>query len=198
VEEKQLAASPRRTPAPSVAVAEPLVVPLRGEAPTQRYLRIIDAKSGNRLVTAIEFLSPTNKKTKAGRTAYRKKQRELTGAAVNLVEIDLLREGQYVLVAPQASVPLKYQRPYRVCVFRASRPDQAEVYSVSLRKPLPSIRIPLRETDADVSLDLQKLVDQSYQDGGYEDIDYKSDPVPPLSAADEKWADALLRKTGLR
>lgn len=66
------------TPATETAT-ERVVVPVRyREPPTLRYLRIIDVRSGNRLVTAIEFLSLANKKGK-GRAAYRKKQRELTG-----------------------------------------------------------------------------------------------------------------------
>jgi hypothetical protein len=57
----------------------------------------------------------------------------------------------------------------------------------------------LRKTDADVSLDLQALIEQSYRNGGYDaDIDYRSAPVPPLSADDDQWAGDLLRGQGRR
>ncbi len=185
------------TPSTGVAVAEPLVIQLHIEPPTLRYLRIVDVRSGNRLVTAIEFLSLANKKGKKGRTAYRKKQRKLIAGGANLVEIDLLRAGSYVLRAPQDFVPLEYQRPYRVCVYRASR-DHAEVYRVSLREPLPTIRIPLRKRDADVHLNLQDLIAKSYENGRYDDVDYKGEPIPPLDSDDARWADALLKEKGLR
>jgi len=66
-------------------------VPLPLEAPPQRRLEIIDASSGNRVITVIELLSPVNKNSPASRAAYRKKQIEYIHGMVNLVEIDLLR-----------------------------------------------------------------------------------------------------------
>jgi len=182
-----------------IAVLEPLVVPLTLEEQTQRSLRIIDTHSGNRIVTSLEFLSPTNKSDTAGRAAYQKKQAELRQAGVNLVEIDLLREGPYVLTAPAHVLPLPYLAPYRICVVRARRPDQAEVYHVGLRERLPVFRIPLRESDSDVRLDVQELIDKAYEDGGYDtEIDYRVDPLPPLQGDDAVWADALLREKGRR
>ncbi len=124
---------------------------------------------------------------------------ELRQARVNLVEIDLLREGPYVLSAPAHVVPLPYLAPYRICVFRASQPYQVGVYRVPLRERLPVFRIPLRETDADARLDLQELIDKSYENGGYDaEIDYRVDPIPPLQGDDAAWADALLREKGRR
>ena len=61
------------------------------------------------------------------------------------------------------------------------------------------IRIPLREMDADVPLDLQALVEACYRNGDYEDdLDYQQEPNPPLEAPDALWADALLRRVGRR
>jgi hypothetical protein len=181
----------------AVGVAERVVVSLALDPPVLRYLRIVDVRTGNRLVTAIEFLSIANKKGK-GRAAYRKKQRKLTSGGANLVEIDLLRAGKYVLLAPQGIVPAKFQRPYRVCVYRAHRPEEAELYRVPLRAPLPAVKIPLRDTDQEVQLNLQQLVQKSYENGQYDDIDYKAEPMPPLDSDDARWADALLREKGLR
>jgi hypothetical protein len=125
-----------------VAAGEPLVIPLEVETLTQRSLRSIDTRSGNRVVTTIEFLSPANKLEPVGCTAYERKERDLREGGVNLVEIDLLRAGQYVLAAPMHLVPLPYLTPYRICVTRACRPAQAEMYRVSLRERLPVFRIP--------------------------------------------------------
>jgi hypothetical protein len=187
------------TPEGGIAVVEPLLVPLALETETQRSIQIIDTRSGNRIVTAIEFLSPTNKSDASGRAAYLQKQAELREAKVNLVEIDLLREGPYVLTAPAHLVPQPYLVPYRICVFRASRPHLAEVYRVPLRERLPGVGIPLRETDPDVRLDLQELIDKAYENGGYDtEIDYRVDPFPPLQGDDAVWADALLREKGRR
>jgi uncharacterized protein DUF4058 len=82
----------------SVAVAEPLIV-LEEVPQTARHVQILDVSSGERVVTAIEVLSPTNKLTLSGREDYRRKQRDYLNAGVNLVEIDLLRGGQHVLAA---------------------------------------------------------------------------------------------------
>lgn len=182
-----------------IAVLEPLVVPLAVEEQTQRTVQIIDTRSGNRIITTLEFLSPTNKSDSAGRAAYRRQQEELRQAKVNLVEIVLLREGPYVLTAPAHVVPLTYLAPYRICVVRASRPNEAEIYRASLRERLPEFRIPLREGDADARLDLQELIDKGYEDGRYDaEFDYRVDPIPPLQGDDATWAHALLREKGCR
>lgn len=180
-------------------LAESLIVPLEIKTAIQRSVRVIDTTSGNRVVTALEFLSPANKTSQRGRDAYRKKQQDLLQGGVNLVEVDLIREGQYVIAAPASSVPLPYLSPYRICVIRSYRPDQAELYRVSLRERLPAIRIPLRENDPDAALALQPLIDTAYEKGHYgADIDYRVAPQPPLEAADAAWADALLREKGRR
>jgi hypothetical protein len=187
------------SPEGGVAVAEPLLVPVLLEEVTQRSIRIIDTRSGNRVVTALEFLSPTNKSDVIGRAAYEQKQLELRAAGVNLVEIDLLRAGPYVLSAAAQAVPLTHLVPYRIGVVRATQPRLAEMYRASLRERLPIIRIPLRETDPDARLDIQELIDKAYENGGYDaEIDYRVDPFPPLQGDDAAWADALLRQQGRR
>jgi len=181
-----------------VATAEPILVPLMMEPETERSIQIIDTRSGNRLVTAIEFLSPGNKSREAGRAAYRQMQRDLWSAGVNLVEIDLLREGDYSLIVPSELVPRRALGPYRIAVLRASNPNFAEMYPVPLRRRLPIIRIPLRQSDPDATLDLQKLIDAAYENGGYEDVDYRQPPIPPLSSEEAAWAEILLRERDRR
>jgi hypothetical protein len=182
-----------------VAVAKPLRVRLPSEPATQGFIEIIDLASSRRVVTVIEVLSPANKSKGPGLTLYRRKQKECQKGSVNFVEIDLLRAGRWVLMVPDYLVPASHRAPYRVCVYRAGDDALGEIYKVPLRERLPVIRIPLRETDEDVALDLQALIDQCYRNGGYdEDIDYQTEPEPPLDAHDVRWADALLRKQGRR
>jgi len=73
------------------------------------------------------------------------------------------------------------------------RPSRAEVYPIRLREKLPTIRIPLRAKDTDALLDLQALIDECWATGGYDDIDYSVEPVPPLGSADAAWARSLIR-----
>ncbi|MBI3467684.1 MAG: DUF4058 family protein [Planctomycetes bacterium] len=182
-------------PIPGVAIAEPLRIRIQDEEMTQGYIEIIDIASGRRVVTVIEVLSPSNKVPGPGRELYQQKQQECKQGGVNLVEIDLLRAGPWVLSVPEISVPESHRTTYRVCVFRAGSHWVGEIYRAPLRERLPVIGIPLRASDPDVPLDLQALVDQCYRNGAYEeDIDYQREPNPPLSEEDARWADALLRK----
>lgn len=182
-----------------VAVAEPLVIHLPDEPATQTFIEIIDVGSGKRVVTVIEVLSLSNKLPGEGRDLYLKKRDELKQGGVSLVEIDLLRAGKRLTPVPSHLIPDSHRTPYQVCVRRGWQIATVELYRVPLRERLPAIRIPLRETDADVPLDLQALIDQCYRNGGYDDdLDYRSPLEPPLEADDAAWADALLRSQGRR
>lgn len=178
------------------AVAQGRVVPLQWEQPTQREIRIIDRRASDRIVTAIEILSPTNKAR--ARKDYRRKQQQFLAGGTNLVEIDLLRDGAWVIAAPMDTVPDECLGPYRICVVRAHQPDRCEMFPASYRFPLPTIPIPLRQQDAEASLNLQALIERAYEKGRYDDIDYRQEPRPPLPAAEAQWADALLKQRGLR
>jgi hypothetical protein len=183
-----------------VAVAEPLVVHLEQDEPVrQGFIEIIDLKSGRRVVTVIEVLSPSNKMRGPGRELYVKKQEDLRAGGVSLVEIDLLRTGSRVLTAPFDRIPTGHRTPYAACARRGWRLLEIESYRIPLRERLPAIAIPLRREDGDVSLDLQALIDQCYEAGRYaDDIDYRDEPDPPLESDDAQWADALLREEGRR
>jgi hypothetical protein len=179
--------------------AQPLIVQLGDEPVTETFIEIIDIGSGRRVVTVIEVLSPANKRPGTGRDLYRKKQGELLEGQVSLVEIDLLRAGQYVLSVPPRKIPPAYRTPYRVVVRRGWKPLEAELYAVPLGERLPTIQVPMRETDSDIALPLQTLLDRAYDNGGYEnDIDYEVEADPPLEGEAASWVDALLRGKGLR
>ena len=176
----------------------PLIVHLDIEPLTESYVEIIDVKSGHRVITAIEVLSPTNKRPGEGQRLYLQKRADQQSAGVNTVEIDLLRGGQRILMIQAEQIPPSHRTAYQVCVWRAHQPGQIEIYRLPLATCLPELAIPLRPTDQDVVLDLQAIVEQCYRNGGYDDIDYRGEPDPPLSPRDEVWADTLLREQGKR
>jgi hypothetical protein len=180
-------------------VAEPVIVSIPSEDATERFIEIRDLTSGNRVITVIEILSPTNKMRGKGRRQYRQKLGECHRARVSFVEIDLLRAGPRIRNVPPRFVLPNPTTAYRAYARRSWKRTQAELYPISLRQRLPIIRIPLRESDQDATLDLQALVDQAYRNGRYaDDIDYRADPVPPLGPADAAWTDELLRAAGKR
>ena len=180
------------------AVAEPLLLHVESEPLGQSFIEIVDVASGRRVITVIEFLSPTNKRPGEGQDLYLRKQRETLEAKVNLVEVDLTREGKRIMIAPPHRIPPSHRTLYQVCVRRGRKPSPIEIYRVPLEEPLPTIRIPLRENDTDVLLALQPLVERAYSNGRYDDIDYRSEAEPPLDGAASAWAGALLRSKGLR
>ena len=197
VEHPRPAAAVRET-VPSTALQEkPLRITLLNEKRTEGYIEIVDASSGNRLITTIEFLSPTNKLPGDDREQYLQKQRQVKRAGANLVEIDLTRKGTWTMAIPRNDVPTSHRTTYRICVWRAGDLGCYDVYRVLLLLRLPSIDVPLRSADADVVLDLQPLVDRCYEMGSY-DLDYRTDPEPMLDAEDAKLADEWLREKGLR
>jgi hypothetical protein len=182
----------------AVVTAEPLLVRRIAEPETLRYIQIVDITAGHRIVTSLEFLSQANKASRLGRRQYLSKQRTMLDGGVNLVEIDLLRAGGWVLAVPRGAVPVEYRKPYRISVVRADRPWTAEVYRTALDAPLPTIRIPLRREDFDVPLNLQTLIDAAYVNGRYaDDIDYSKPPRPRLKGLDLQWAERVLREQGL-
>jgi hypothetical protein len=189
----------RASRAKSTALAEPLLVEVECESVAEPFLEIIDRATGNRVVTVIEILSPSNKSPGPNREQYLRKQREVCTSDANLVEIDLNRFGTHTLAFPLAHLKPRARTPYMACIRRSTRRDRAEVYPMPLSQPLPPLRIPLRPDDDDVRLDLQDLIAKCYSNGAYEDtLNYAVDPDPPLLGADATWADKHLRKQGLR
>ncbi len=73
-----------------------------------------------------------------------------------------------------------------------------EFYRMPLAERLPAIRIPLRRDDPDAVLDIQPLVDAAYQDGRYDDIDYRRPCIPPLEGKEAACMEGLLKSVGKR
>jgi len=148
------------------------------------YLTVLDVES-RQIVTVIEILSPVNKHGRsAGRGEYMKKRREVLLSPSHLVEIDLLRQGTSPF--PRDMLP---EHHYAVHVSRAESRPKGTIWPVLLRQPLPAIDIPLKADDADAQLELQTILNEAYDRGGYDIvIDYEKPPKPPLPPNWDKWA----------
>ncbi|HLQ47266.1 MAG TPA: DUF4058 family protein [Planctomycetaceae bacterium] len=205
VVERPTAKSRRRDEGGGVAVAEPevaelaqpLLLEFQDDPITEGFIEIVEAGSRQKVITVIEVLSETNKRSGKDRKKYLRKRKQLRRARINLVEIDLLRSGRRLPPLDAYGLPDSHQTPYCVLTMRA-RQEPLEYYRVPLRERLPKVPIPLRTTDKDVVLDLQALFDLSYANGRYDDIDYTREPNPPLEPDDAAWADRLLREKRLR
>ncbi len=175
-------------------LTEPIRTRRRHEAEVLRYIEILDLKANRRVITAIEFLSPANK-TVSGGKQYVQKQNERINGDVSLVEIDLLRQGAWVMATSEDLYPSELRRPYRICVTRRESFNESEVYRASYRSPLPEVRIPLRHNEADVRLPLQSLLNLSYKNGRYGSaLDYSVPPEIALEAEDQTWIQDWLSK----
>lgn len=169
------------------------------ESTTERFIEIRDFSTGGRLVTVIEILSRANKTPGRGRVSYLKKRDELHEARVNLVEIDLLRSGEPIDAIPRGELPEEYHTPYLVTVSREELESREyNLYKVPLDRRLPVIAVPLRPGDSDVLLELQAVLNDAYDRGGYDIIDYRKPPQPPLSGEVANWCEQLLKQKQLR
>ena len=168
-------------------VAAPALLSYQGEPLTQYSIEIIDTKFGEKVVTAIEVLSPENKRPGDGMRQFQQKQNECRRAGVSRVEIDLLREGRRMFEFPQRLLSANQVKPYYATVHRGDKPGECELYAIDLREPMPVIGVPLRAGDADVPLDLQSLIEHVYRTGRFP-IDYEQPCEPPLEEGDAIWA----------
>ncbi len=164
----------------------------------ERYITIMDPK-GAKIVAVIELLSPTNKTPGAGARQHAEKQGEVLESDTHLVEIDLLRGGDWTVAVPEALARRSTEFDCLVSVSRAQDRGEFEVYPILLERRLPRIGIPLLRRDADVVADLQSVHDRCYDRGRYrESLDYARDPEPPLQKKRLPWVRSVLRKAGLR
>jgi len=156
----------------------------------------IRQRGDGRLVTLVDVASPTNKTTDEGRQAYLNKRAEGRAAGANLVEIDLILQGEPLLDYSRDGLP---DWDYAVTVTRAAQPDRYEIYTSTLQKRLPRFRLPLASDDRDTVLDLQATFSRCYDQSGIGDqIDYARDPDVPLADDDRKWLDELLKQAKVR
>ena len=144
----------------------------------------------NRLITAIEILSPVNKR-KPGLEPYQEKRMDLHRSGVHLLEIDLLRRGTRPFVHP--SLP---QSDYLVMLMRAGT-RRTEAWAFNVDEDLPILPVPLVAPDSDAKLDLKQALDLIYERSLYHlSIDYQKDPPPPEFSEELKsWMQQVTTKT---
>jgi hypothetical protein len=192
-----LLANPRASLGPSTGgptLASPVMVRLPvPEEVRERFLEVREAGTG-KVVTTLEVLSPSNKRSGQGRQVYEEKRLKILGSQTHLVEIDLIRGFR----------PLPWQgnvipTAYRIIVSVAEQRPMAALYGFNLADSVPIFPVPLQAKDPPVAVDLQRLIHEVYDRASYDlAIDYSQDPTPALSPSDRSWADGLLTHQGLR
>jgi hypothetical protein len=159
--------APRAGPSPldrTLLTLEPTVIPNKFVDPIRiRYVEV-RTRSNDQVVTLIETLSPANKYG-SGHNEYLAKRQVLMHEDIHLVELDLLLKGRRIEMA--APIPVG---DYYAMVSRGERRPDCEVYSWDLPSPLPSIRIPLKAPDPDVTIKLQDVFSAAFELGPYDEL----------------------------
>lgn len=171
-------------PASETATAEAVISP----APVQRLavagqtklhaVRIYVTET-NELVTAVEILSPYNKRGE-GLNEYRRKRSKLLSSPIHLVEIDLLRGGQRP--GREVEEPPLEEADYILLVNRSREDDPrriSEIWPAALNEALPVLPIPLTAPDPDAPLDLNASIRSIYDRAGYAWRLTYQQPAPP-------------------
>lgn len=171
------------------ALPRPVLVEI-DEIP-ERWIEVHTA--GGKLVTVIEVTSPSNK-TREGRRDFESKIKNLVLGGVNTMEIDLLSGG---VSAKDVRGGFWPDSEFQVVVNRAYTWSPAEVYPCPLREPLPPVRVPLRDGETDVILELQPMIDRCYELGRYWSLDYESAPPFHLSEENAEWVRQKIGAAGL-
>lgn len=165
---------------------EIVTLPLPEEI-TERYLEIRDTETAA-VITAIEILSPKNKRVGEGRAAYLKKRQQVLSTRTHFIEIDLLRSQ-----TPMPVVGSQSQTDYRILVSRSSIRPKAELYGFNLQDSIPTFAVPLKPDDIEPVLELKTILDSIYDRAGYGfRVDYQSPAKPALSPQDQQWAATFI------
>jgi Protein of unknown function (DUF4058) len=161
-------------------VAVPMI-----EEVQESYLEIREIATGQ-VVTAIELLSPKNKRSGEGQNQYNAKRNRVLNSATNLIEIDLLRTG----IAPLITEIIASQ--YRVLISRSSMRPAADLYAFNLRDLIPVFPLPLLMGDREPLINLESLLDQIYEEAALDlAIDYTCPPKIKLQDEDWEWVQYL-------
>ncbi|MBY0526074.1 MAG: DUF4058 family protein [Gemmataceae bacterium] len=188
---------PRGVSGAAVSLADaPDIVRAPGLEISEPYLTILDLQDGQSVLAVLEVVSPTNKYAGPGRESYERKQEEVRRSQAHLIEIDLLRAGPHVLAVPELLARGRAPYDYLVSVNPAwGQREEFQLYRRQLRQRLPRIRVPLGEEDPEVVLDVQAVVNKTYEAGSYDDrVNYKTPCMPLLSQEDQEWSNQLIRQ----
>jgi hypothetical protein len=157
----------------TLSMTEPtIVMPFTLPIPVKFPIVEVRDAANNKLITAIEILSPVNKRN-PNLIDYRKKIDDLHKRGVHIIEIDLLRRGTRPFSTKKAV------SHYQMMLLRAQS-NNALVWSVNIQDKLPVLPVPLRAPDLDVFLDLGNAMDIIFERSLYYlSINYAKDPAPP-------------------
>lgn len=173
-----------------ILLEAPFKLVVQDDPVIERFIRISDA--AGQLVTVLEFISPTNKRP-PGLDAYRQKRSELLDSNVHVVEVDLVRSGDWRALMRPERCPANAVSLYRVTIRTSGRPRNGYLFPIRLTESLPEIPIPLRPADPPVKLKLQPLLDRVYENGRYaRTLDYHRALDPPLDGEDATSAEVIL------
>ena len=158
-------------------------------APIEVEIPVVEIRDvrDNRLITAIEILSPVNKRA-PGLEQYLQKRMRLHRSGVHLMEVDLIRRGER---------PVQHSMlegtAYCIALTRAEQ-TQTDIWPVDIRSALPVVPVPLSAPDEDVALDLQQALQAVYGEAAYHlSIRYSENPPPPMmSEADLVWIKSMI------
>ncbi|MGD1716830.1 DUF4058 family protein [Dapis sp. BLCC M172] len=171
-----------------ITVTLPIPITIR-----QGYLEIQEVAT-KEVVTTIEILSPSNKRSGKGREMYLEKREKILDSLTNFIEIDLLRRGQRMPILDHEN-----KNHYQILVSREKQRPRADLYAFNIQNKIPEFPLPLRPEDTEPIIDLQALLNNIYDVGSYDlKIDYTQKPVPELLENDATWADTWLRQEGIR
>jgi hypothetical protein len=174
-----VAAAPAATP---LTVTLPMPIEIQ-----EGYLEVREVAT-KEVVTAIEVLSPGNKRPGRGFDAYVSKRETVLASQTHLVEIDLLRIG--TTMPYHGMVPVY---DYRILTSRSQSRPRADLYGFSLRDRIPTFSLPLQHPDLEPTIDLHALLDLVYDRAGFDvAIDYRKAPVPPVEEGDRAWCEEVL------
>lgn len=176
------------SPAPMLGDVGVLDVEVPMEEETEEnYLEVREVKTG-KLITVIEVLSPVNKSHPEGREEYVEKRNQILRTRTNLVEIDLLRDGQ-----PMTVFGANAKTHYRILVSPGWRRPHAKLYAFNVREPIPSFPLPLLPKDEQPLVPLNDILHNLYRRARFDlRLDYSAPPTPRLSLEDSQWAAQLL------
>jgi hypothetical protein len=181
----------------STAVLDEPILLQRNADPIRHRSVLIYDTAGKRIVTAIEILSPWNKSAGKPQAEYLKKRDSYVNSETNLVEIDLIRTGDWTTMIGDYPLPDKLRTTYRVTIAKPDV-DGLYLYPISMDAKLPTIKVPLRPTDAPAILNLQELLDKAYQMGRYDRIEYTTQCIPRPALAEKAWFEQAIKTAQTR
>jgi hypothetical protein len=171
-----------------------LFVSIVREQHKEEYLEIRQ-RGSDKLITHIDIMSPANRATAAGRSEYIAKRHEARTAGAHVVEHDLVMQGQTCLDVSPDGLP---EYDYALTVGRARQPDRFEMYTATVQKKLPRIRLPLASDDRDLVVDVQAIFARTYDRAFQGKVNYAKDPPVLLRDTDLRWTQQILKQQGLR